>query len=314
MVSVVIPVKNGGEAIRRCLEAISRQRLADEVEVVVVDSGSTDGTQELARSMGARVHEIAPAEFNHGATRNLGARLAGGEIVVFTVDDALPADERWLEALTAPLRGGSELAGTYARQIAYDDAPPHQRVFIEHRYGPTPRVQRAGGRDELTVANVLFSNVSSAVRRDVLERFPFADDIVIAEDLEWSARVLLAGYAIAYVPEAVVRHSHRYTLVDAFKRYFDQGAAAHRSYRGTGARSGRAVTGEGLAFVRGELGWLWRNGERAHIPYTLAHEAVRFAGFQLGVHNRRVPRGLRARISRTGASYWSRAEDSGSPG
>ncbi|HET8592797.1 MAG TPA: glycosyltransferase, partial [Solirubrobacterales bacterium] len=75
MISVVIPVRNGGEPMRRCLEAIRAQEVADEVEIVVVDSGSTDGTQELARSFGARVHEIEPHEFNHGATRNLGARL-----------------------------------------------------------------------------------------------------------------------------------------------------------------------------------------------------------------------------------------------
>jgi rhamnosyltransferase len=287
----------------RCLESIRAQEVADEVEIVAVDSGSTDGTQDLVRSFGGRVHQIAPRDFNHGATRNLGARLAGGETIVFTVDDALPVDERWLERLTAPLQD-SALAGTYARQIAYDSAPPHQRFYIDHRYGPEPRIQRASLPEDLTVANVLFSNVSSAIPRRVLEEHPFADDIVIAEDLEWCSRVLLAGYAVAYVPDAVVRHSHGYSPADALKRYFDQGVAAERSFMAGGRSTPRSVRGEGLRFVRRELSWLWSEGHRRAIPAALAHEGARFTGFQLGVHHRRLPGWLRRRVSRT-AVYWS---------
>lgn len=304
MISVVIPVKNGGERIRACLEAIRAQDVDDEVEIVVVDSGSTDGTQEVARSFGARVHEIPSSEFNHGETRNLGARLSRGGIVVYTVDDALPEGSRWLDRLTKPLRERPHVAGAYARQIAYENAPPHQAFYIEHRYGPEPRTQSATGANDLSVANVLFSNVSSAIRRPVLDELPFASDIVIAEDLEWCTRVLLAGHEIAYTPDAVVRHSHEYTLGDTVKRYFDQGAAAERSFMASERTARSSVRAEGLRFVRQELRWMWRSGHRAAIPVALAHEAARFTGFQLGVHHRRVPRWMRSRISRT-AVYWS---------
>ena len=289
--------------MRRCFEAIRAQEIGDEVEIVVVDSGSTDGTQELARGFGAIVEQIEPHEFNHGETRNRGARLAHGEIVVYTVDDALPVGSEWLERLTAPLREDNAPAATYARQMAHESAPPHQRFYIEHRYGPAARIQRASGPDDLTVANVLFSNVSSAIRRPVLEEFPFAGDIVIAEDLEWCGRVLLAGYEIAYVPEAVVKHSHEYSLGDALKRYFDQGAAAERSFMAGDRSSPRSIRGEGVDLVRREFAWLWRTGERAAMPHAFAHEVARYTGFQLGVHHRRVPGWLRKRISRT-SFYW----------
>ncbi len=88
----------------RCLEAIARQEVGEDVEVVVVDSGSSDGSAERARRLGARVHEIPPEEFSHGGARNLGAKLAAGDIVVFTSQDAYAADENWLAALVAPLR------------------------------------------------------------------------------------------------------------------------------------------------------------------------------------------------------------------
>jgi rhamnosyltransferase len=310
VISVVIPVRDGGERIRHCLEAIRAQRTVDEVEIVVVDSGSVDGTQSLARSLGARVHEIPPGRFNHGGARNLGAQLARGDIVVFTVDDASPVGPDWLARLTAPLRRDGAVAGAYSRQIPYEDTPPYQRFYIDTRFGPTARVQRARDPSELSVDNVLFSNVASAIRRPVLESHPFATDIVIAEDLEWCARVLLAGHAVVYVPEAVVRHSHRYTLADAFRRYFDQGAAARRIYMARGRSSPRAVRGEGLAFVRRELGWLWQTGERLSIPAALAHEAARFLGFQVGAHYRAVPSPLRPRLSRTPV-YWTQSGDEG---
>src|SRR5262245_24012573 len=96
VISVLIPVLNGGEDFARCLDAIARQQLDEEFEVVVVDSGSEDGTPDLARARGAKVHEIPAAEFHHGETRNLAAALASGEKLVFTTHDAYPPGEDWL--------------------------------------------------------------------------------------------------------------------------------------------------------------------------------------------------------------------------
>jgi rhamnosyltransferase len=306
VISIVIPVRDGGAGLRRLLEAVQGQKVDDEIEIVVIDSGSTDGSQELARSCGAQVHEIPPGEFNHGATRNLGAELARGETIVFTVDDALPVGERWLEALTAPLRDENRLAGTYSRQVAQDDAPPHQRYYVEFRFGPTARLQRAARPADLTVGTILFSNVSSAIRRSVLERFPLPDDVMIAEDLAWCGRVLLEGYEVAYVPESVVRHSHRYTLGGVFRRFFDQGVAAEHSVLGPGRSSARAVRGEGLRFVGNELRWMWRTGARRSVPYAVLYELTRYAAFKLGVHHRLIPLPLRRRLSRL-PIYWDRS-------
>ena len=94
MISVVIPVKDGGADLARCLDAIATQVVDDEVEIVVVDSGSRDDSVAVAQSHGARVHEIPPSEFGHGRTRNLGAALARGDVLVFTSQDAFAADAR----------------------------------------------------------------------------------------------------------------------------------------------------------------------------------------------------------------------------
>src|SRR4029079_13339511 len=107
-----IPVMNGGADLVRCLAGIAAQEVEEEVEIVVVDSGSTDGGPERARAAGAVVHEISSEEFGHGRTRNLGVSLARGETIVFTSQDAVADDSGWL----ARLRPGSRLWAPGARR------------------------------------------------------------------------------------------------------------------------------------------------------------------------------------------------------
>lgn len=302
-VSIVIPVKDGGEDLRRCLTAIAGQRLDDEVETVVVDSGSRDGSVALARSFGARVHEIRPEDFNHGATRNLGVSLARGAFLVFISQDAEPEGDDWLERLIAPLRTSDRVAGVYGRQIPHADAKPPERFFLEFLYGPRPKRQRASSRGELSMQTTLFSNANSVIRREVLERFPFVDDIIMSEDQEWSQRVLLAGYEIVYEPLARVRHSHPYTVRAAFRRFFDSGVSADRSYL-AGARPSQAVLyREAARYAREETRWLVRRGHARWLPYAVVYELAKFVGLQLGSWHHLLPRPLKRRFSAT-PSYW----------
>lgn len=281
MISVVIPVKDGGEDLRRCLQGIATQRTSDEVEVVVVDSGSSDGSPAVARAAGARVHEIDPAAFNHGATRNLGARLARGDVLVFTSQDAHAETPDWLARLTAPL-ADPHVAGAYGRQVAHEDASPSEQFFLDFLYGPADRVQRApaaGGR--IGPQDTLFSNVNAAIRRDVFERFSFVDDIVMSEDQEWSARVLKAGYALHYVAGAVVRHSHPYTLRQAFRRFYLSGLSARQSYLVESSVAELARLH--LAYPVREIAWLARTRQLRWIPRAIAFQLVKGAGVVLGV-------------------------------
>jgi len=301
VISVVIPVKDGGADLVRCLDAIRGQVVGDDVEVVVVDSGSRDGSAELARSRGARVHEIPASEFGHGRTRNLGAELAGGEVLVFTSQDAYAAEETWLARLVAPLESGVRFAGVYGRQLPHDDATPPERYFLDFLYGPDARVQRLES-DEPDFEQTLFSNVNSAIPRVVWGEFPFADDLIMSEDQEWSRRVLRAGYELVYEPAAAVHHSHRYSIAAAFRRFFDSGVSAERSYAADAGGSG-ALRRAGAQYARGEVTWLWETGQRRWIPYAAAYELAKFTGMQLGRRHRRLPLSLKRRFSAL-SSYW----------
>jgi glycosyltransferase involved in cell wall biosynthesis len=303
MISVVIPVKDGGLDLVRCLEAISRQQLNEEVEVVVIDSGSSDGSAERARSLGARVHEIPPEEFSHGGARNLGAKVARGEILVFTSQDAYATDDAWLATLVAPLRDNENVAGVYGRQLPHEDAIPAERYFLDFLYGRTPRTQRLTDPEQLSFEATLFSNVNSAVPRAVLERFPLAADVIMSEDQEWSRRVLLAGLDIVYEPRAAVRHSHAYTVASAFRRFFDSGASASRAYVSEARSSRAALRQAGARYALGEIAWLWRTGRRRWLPYTAFYESAKFAGLQLGLRHERIPKPLKRRLSGL-PSHW----------
>ena len=300
---MIIPVRNGGEDLRRCLEAIRRQEASEEIEIVVVDSSSSDDSAALARSEGARVHVIPVEEFNHGGTRNLGTELARGDTLVFTSQDAAAIETDWIARLVAPLRD-ERVAGVYGRQLPHPGASPPERYFLDFLYGPDGRVQQASGVGELSMENTLFSNVNAAIPRRIFERFRFVDDIVMSEDQEWVRRVLLAGYRLVYEPEAAVRHSHAYTLRAAFKRFFDSGASAERAYLAGGRPAGKVLRRAAWRYARGEVAWLWRTGRRRWIPYAAVYELVKFAGLQLGMRHGRLPLAVKRRFSAL-PSYWT---------
>ena len=302
MISIVIPVKDGGPDLVRCLDAIALQRIDEEVEVVVVDSGSTDGSPERAERAGALVESIPASEFHHGRTRNLGARLASGDTLVFTSQDAFAATASWLARLTAPLRDDERVAGVYGRQLPHDDASPPEQYFLDFLYGPTPRRQQLWAEDELSFEATLFSNVSSAMPRRTWEDYPFSENVVMSEDQEWSRRVLLHGYAVVYEPGAVVHHSHSYTVTGALRRFFDSGVSAEQSYV-AGDRSKAALWSAAARYAQGEVSWLWNTGQRRWIPYAAVYELAKFTGLQLGRRHRLLPTSLKTRLSAY-PGYW----------
>ena len=147
--------------------------------------------------------------------------------------------------------------------------------------GPSRARSASGTSTEVNFETTHFSNVNSAIPRSLLLEFPFAEDLIMSEDHEWSRRMLLAGYSIVYEPRAVVVHSHEYSIAGAFRRFFDSGVTADRSFLGE-SREARAVMRRASArYAQGELAWLWRTGRRRWIPYATVYELAKFAGSSL---------------------------------
>lgn len=219
-VSVVIPVLNAGRYLPALLPAIFAQKPVAPIEVILVDSDSTDDTREIAEQFD-RVRVIPVGLFSHGGARNLGAREARGEFTVLMTQDAVPRGEDWLEKLLIPFEDPM-VAATYSRQVPYADANPMERYFLATHFPPGLAVRRQrDGHKPLLLSDVFFSNVSAAFRTKLLLDYPFDESLIMSEDQQVSRDLLHAGYAVVYQPSSIVTHSHNYTLGVVFRRYFD---------------------------------------------------------------------------------------------
>jgi rhamnosyltransferase len=227
-VSVVIPTLNAGPEFEKTLGKISTQEGDFEREVIVIDSGSEDGTVELARRYGARVHQISKSEFNHGATRDLGVSLSGGEYVAFIVQDAVPLDERWLVTMVEDLERDGRVAGVYGRQVPRPEAGILTRVLVnslaaaslerrEKFAGSPERYREMPPRKRRRLAS--FDNVSSCLRRSVWAELPF-ERADFGEDIRWGKKAVEAGYKIVYEPRSAVFHSHERGAIYNLRRYY----------------------------------------------------------------------------------------------
>ncbi len=237
-VSVVIPVKNGGELFGRVLEAVLNQETPWDFEVLVIDSGSRDGSPEVARSLGARVHTIDPRDFGHGRTRNLGGQLTRGEYLVYITQDAMPATRAWLRDLVEPMERDRRIAGTFGRHLPYPDCSPMTaRELYEHfaGFGAEGGVfwiddpERYQNDTRYRQFLHFFSNNNSCLRRSVWEQIPFPD-VDFAEDQLWAKAAIEAGHRKAYVSTACVYHSHDFGIVETFRRAYDEARAFKRYF------------------------------------------------------------------------------------
>ena len=253
-VSIVIRTMNEAEYLATVLEAIARQEHACR-EVIVVDSGSTDGTLEIAARFEARTVHIEPQAFTYGYALNVGVAASGSEVVAFLSGHAPPCGGSWLGRLTEPLSSDGRVAGCYGRQVPLPGCHPWDRLNVETHFACRPRVQ---------VDDPFFSNANAAIRRDVWERIPFGEDLSGAEDHAWAAAAQAAGYQIVYEPRAAVRHSHNEGLRQLYRRMARERAGLLAA--GLGGRNGayslarclagslRAALRDGVALARSGAG------------------------------------------------------------
>jgi rhamnosyltransferase len=295
VVSVIIPAKNEATKILPCLEAIFSQDFSQPFEVIVIDSGSTDGTVDIVRRFDTVLHEIRPEEFGHGRTRNLGARLARGKDLIFLNADATPCGKDWLRRTVEEL-APPEVAGVYGRQIARPDAYPMEHFFLDYWYGPKRRVQKMeGGRADLDT--VFYSTVNGGMKRSAWEQFPFDETIVMTEDQYWSRAVIEAGQTIIYAPDIAVVHSHNYTLKKAFKRFFDSGWSSEASYLTQGSGSTWGLVRRTIDYPIREAAYLVRRRHFKWLPYAVVYEGAKMAGVIAGRFHRFLPMRLKSKFS-----------------
>jgi len=236
-ISVVIPTKNAGAEFGDTLAALRGQPRP--LEIVVVDSGSSDGTLDLAREHGAHVVSVAPESFNHGETRNFGIRQTQGQFCVMLVQDAVPLGDSWLEEMLSAF-ADERVVGVTGRQVARPDSDLFARWQCDYRdrfLGQATRVQELENWERFETLDcderrrlTAFENVFSVLRRAFWEQYPFRA-MPFAEDLEWGARAIAAGRRLVYEPSACVMHSHTRPAVYHLRRSYVAGRIIPRILR-----------------------------------------------------------------------------------
>ena len=296
--SVVLLTKNPGSSFRETLEAIYRQNLKP-MEVLVIDSGSTDGTISLVQKYPAQLIQIKPEAFGHGRTRNLGGNLAKGEFLVFLTQDAVPVREDWLFSLVHPLGETEALAGVYGRQIPRH-SDPFETFSRYYTYPPVSHCHRGKDLLHFSVFHLLFSNVNAALRREVWKKFPFDETLIMSEDQEWARRVLQRGFEILYEPRAMVHHSHREGPLRLFKRGFDSGVSFQQMSAADGMFHHFPET---WAYLKEEIHFLIQTGNSFWIPLLFPRELLRAGGFMVGRYGEKIPKPLKRWCS-FHTQYW----------
>lgn len=200
-VGIVIRTLNESELIGMCLETLGGQRTRHKIEILVVDSGSTDTTVEIAEAHGVRVVHLSPDDFDYSRALNVGIGELRAELVISLSAHAIPLDDDWVETLAAPFED-PQVAGVTCRQVPWPDAPWREVQRLGRMFGTARRVCTSE-----SAAGLTFSNAASAIRREVWREQPFT--LPAAEDQEWADRVLAAGWSLVYEPAASVYHSHQ---------------------------------------------------------------------------------------------------------
>lgn len=286
-VSIVIRTLNEARYLGELLEMVARQRGPFEVETLVVDSGSTDGTTRIAKDHGARLVTIDKSEFSFGRSLNRGCAAATGEILVFVSGHCVPVDEHWLARLCAPVADGV-VDYAYGRQVG--DAASRfaeRRIFAKY-FGRASEVPQEG---------FFCNNANAALSRAAWEAHRFDEELTGLEDMELAKRLVAAGGRTGYVAEACVLHHHAESWPQVRRRFEREAIALQRIL--PEVQISRADV---VRYVVSSV-WLdWRAAARerrlvSHLWPILRYRVAQYGGSFAGNHeHRRLSRAQKERF------------------
>jgi rhamnosyltransferase len=297
LASILVRTRNEAGRFRECLDAIFRQKQVA-FEVLVLDSGSTDGTVDIARQYDVWLMHMPPEHFTYGYALNVGFEAASHPYLVALSGHSIPRHERWLANLLRHFED-PEVAGTSGPEVKSGEAEPSP-ARVELTAGTLFADPRLG-----------FSNFNSAIRRDAWKHLPFHERLPYGEDKEWAWRMLQASAKIVVDAEAAVLHEHHESPRDQWRRGWRE-ACAQATWRGT--RRYSLLTALRLGGVRAFHELVRGRRAFADVAGAFAYYHGRYAGFaharrqrlELGPRLLPRPRGLSKTASRSGRSSCSR--------
>ena len=279
---------------------IKKQSLHN-LPVLIIDSGKGASYTDEIKGMNVQVRTIDSREFNHGGTRQWGVELCpDADIYVFLTQDAILADEYSVENLVVAF-DDSSIGCAYGRQIPHEEAGVFGRVARAFNYPVESHVYSLKDRKRHGIKTAFISNSFAAYRKEAMRAVDgFPNNTILSEDMCVAAKMLLCGWKIAYTANACVYHSHDYTIVQEFKRYFDIGVF-HSREAWISKEFGNAE-GEGVRFIKAELKEILKNNPLGLWEIFL-RDAMKYVAYRLGLCEKYLGSRLCKRMSMF-PRYW----------
>lgn len=304
-IDVIIPVYRPGKELCELLKRLKEQTLPVN-RILLMNTRTEVDVEALAASWpGTEVVTLEKENFDHGGTRDRGAGLSDGDYLLFMTQDALPADAYLVEQLSRAFRD-PKVKAAYARQLPNPDCRETERYTRSFNYPEESRVKTAADLDSLGIKTFFCSNVCAMYERNTyVKQGGFVKRTIFNEDMIYAGGLVKSGFAIAYVAEARVYHSHNYSGLQQFHRNFDLAVSqVDHPEIFAGIRS----EGEGIRLVKQTavhcleirkpwliFGLVWQSGWK-------------YLGYKLGQNYRKLPKGLVLRCTMNPA-YWNKTEE-----
>lgn len=292
------PDERFAEAVRR----LERQDYPLE-RIHVINTVSGIFPEEIENMPGISVTHIRPEEFDHGGTRDMGFALSEAEILVFMTQDALPANTKMIGELVKPLLDSDKVGVSYARQLPAEDCDEIERYTRSFNYPGKSKIKDLSDLPVMGIKTFFCSDVCAAYRRSIYQEMGgFTKRTIFNEDMIMAAKMVKAGYKVAYTAEARVIHSHNYSGWQQFQRNFDLAVSqADHPEIFAGIRS----ESEGIQLVKNTAGYLIRRKRWRLIPALLYKSGCKYLGYKAGRSYRRMPLWLVKRCSAS-VKYWQK--------
>lgn len=297
---IIIPIYRPDTKFLRLLSRIKQQSISD-IPVLLIDSGKGISYADAIGGMNVEIRHISSQDFNHGGTRQWGIdQCSESDIYVFLTQDAIPADAYAIENLVAVF-DDEQVGSAYGRQLPHEGAGIFGRIARAFNYPPESHIYKLEDRKQHGIKTAFISNSFAAYRREAMNEVGgFPNDTILSEDMYVAAKMLLAGWRVAYVADAMVHHSHDYTMLQEFRRYFDIGVF-HAREAWIQRDFGKAE-GEGKRFVMTEFRSVMR-----HHPMSLweipLRDGLKYLGYCMGKREAQIPNTWKKKCSMF-PQYW----------
>jgi glycosyltransferase involved in cell wall biosynthesis len=197
--SIIIRTYNEEKYLPELLSSLRLQDIGDyEMEIILVDSGSTDETVQIAKSFGCRIEYIKKDEFSFGKSLNIGCSIATGKILVFISGHCIPVNNSWLLNLVRPIIS-NQVSLTYGKQIGINSSKFSEKQIFAKYYPETSSIPQN---------NFFCNNANAALDQRIWEKYLFNEELTGLEDMHLGKRILNDGFQLGYVSTAEIFHIH----------------------------------------------------------------------------------------------------------